>query len=381
MRRLILYCCTFIASATSVAQVKKAETVTFSGTTDTLYNNSYMVMYTREKKDSAMVTNGKFAFIIPYNGPGRYMFYSKYELTKKQGYSPFGILVSGPGIVNIEADMESMSKTKVSNVPDNDLYLNFNKVTFAARENIRQKLNERFGVDVIKNLRKGDAKYDEVVKFSSELNAANALVEGVRLEEFIKKNPSSFASVYLLYGMLGTLPVDQLQKLYGLLDNNYKTSSTSLDIAKKIQSMGLVAVGKTAPDFEQLDTAGNIVRLSSFRGQYVLLDFWASWCGPCRMENPNLVSAFKKYHSKGFTVLGVSLDQPGKRENWLKAINQDKLSWTNVSDLKFWDNAVAKLYGIQAIPQNFLLDKAGKIIAINIKGDDLNSKLAEIFPN
>ena len=121
------------------------------------------------------------------------------------------------------------------------------------------------------------------------------------------------------------------------------------------------------------------VALSSFRGKYVLVDFWASWCGPCRQENPNVVETFNKFNTKNFTVLGVSLDRPGQKSKWIDAIHEDKLTWTHVSDLKFWDNEVAKLYKVQSIPQNILLDPDGKIIAKNLRGPALEAKLCEIL--
>lgn len=197
---------------------------------------------------------------------------------------------------------------------------------------------------------------------------------------FVKSHPKSPVAVYALR-QAASWDFDPavVEPMFASLPSAARQWPSAVAFQKEIETAKKTAVGVQAMDFTQADTLGNAVSLSSFKGKYVFVDFWASWCGPCRVENPDVVKAFQKFKDKNFTILGVSLDREGQKERWMKAIHDDNLTWTHVSDLKYWDNAVAKQYGIRAIPQNFLLDPSGRIIARNLSGEELEVKLGEIL--
>ena len=204
--------------------------------------------------------------------------------------------------------------------------------------------------------------------------------KNIKNKQYLKDNASSPIAMFVLKQYAGyDINADDVEPMFLALPEQLRASPAGKDMIEKLETAKKTGVGKMAMDFTQNDTLGIPVSLSSFRGKYVLIDFWASWCGPCRQENPNVVKAFDAYNSKGFTVLGVSLDQPTAKDKWMKAIHDDKLTWTQVSDLKYWKNDVAVQYGIQAIPQNFLIDPQGKIVGKNLRGEALNKKLEALF--
>lgn len=195
---------------------------------------------------------------------------------------------------------------------------------------------------------------------------------------YAKSNPGSPLAMFALQQYAGwDIDADKAEPVYNSLSDKVKSYPSAKDFKENMEIAKKTGIGKFAMDFTQDDTLGKPVSLSSLKGRYVLIDFWASWCGPCRAENPNVVKVFNKYKDKGFHIIGVSLDRPGQKERWMKAIHEDGLYWTQVSDLKFWDNEVAKQYGIRAIPQNLLLDPQGKIIAKNVRGDELEQKVSD----
>jgi peroxiredoxin len=239
-----------------------------------------------------------------------------------------------------------------------------------------------------------DRKLDSLTQAGSTDSLINALQEErVQVaaktksifEEALKKSKNPALSMFVLgyYQTTANNPAYQLDALSNeevkKIVNDLATSYSDHKGIASIRQQLAGAEGTMAPEFSLPDTEGKEVKLSSFQGKYVLVDFWASWCRPCRDENPNVVKAYNRFKDKNFTILGVSLDKPGQKDKWLKAIKDDKLAWNHVSDLMEWNSAVVPLYKIEGIPHNVLLDPTGKIIAEKLYGNSLEEKLAEVL--
>jgi len=325
-----------------------------------------------DRKDSVQSVAGGFKFQLDIEeGKGNVFIFSiGKDFNVRNSYI---VLFLDKGNVTIKADSADFKDAKISgNATATDLQA-YNSA-MQANEYIKKapdlmtKANELYKQNDTIALKDVEKQLDEIDSVRTELN-----------KEWIKKHTSSPVSAYVLARLKYSLSDSELEKTYDQLAASATDNFPAKNIKHGIDVNKLTGIGRPALDFTQADTAGKPVSLKDFKGKYVLLDFWASWCGPCREENPNVVAAYNKYKDKNFTVLSVSLDQPTGKERWLAAIHKDGLTWTHVSDLKFWSNAVAKEYAIESIPANFLLDPNGVIIGKDLRGDDLNNKLAEVL--
>ena len=216
----------------------------------------------------------------------------------------------------------------------------------------------------------GSTATDQFTEFQKTRN--------IKIEELIQKQPASIVSAFILYRFYSNrLSSEELEKDIALLDRSLDNTQYVQLLKELVPVLAKRRIGSSAPDFTLNDPNGTPVKLSAHFGKYLLIDFWAAWCGPCRRENPNVVKTFNKYKDKGFEVFGVSFDR--SKDAWIKAIKDDGLAWTQVSDLAFWNSAPGKLYGIRTIPSNVLIDPKGNIIARNLYGAELDQKLGELL--
>jgi peroxiredoxin len=313
--------------------------------------------------DSSISLNGTFEFTGNVKIPDVYYI----SLPGKQNKAMIFLENSQIGF---SAHADTLWKPRIKGSAVHDEYIAF-----------QQSISEIYGKarDLYAGYQQADQAGDEETaeKIEREMYAVDDEVQEFQ-ETYLDEHPASFIAPFIVQNLHYGKEANEIEPLLAKLDPSLKGSSLVGNISRRVEILKTVAIGMPAPEFTQTDSQGNPVSLSSFKGKYLLINFWAAWCPPCRAENPNVVSAYQKYNSKGFEVLGVSLDK--SRERWLKAVQDDRLSWTQVSDLKYWSNEAVGLYGISSIPSNLLLDPDGVIIRKNLRGDDLHSVLAALLP-
>ncbi len=375
MIKQFLFVCSLFTVATLIAQDKK---VTVNGNLPA-YTKKYNVLLSWNNgngAEEAKLVDGKFTINAEVSGPM---------------LATISIEEANP-VAGKKFDMAEYRKNNLT------LFLDEGTITISSKTGLNDA--EVKGSAVVNDY----YKYQQQTKSLTELEnkigdlyygygqaknmaATNTLMEMFNLHQqlvgaeqlkFVKNNPSSPIALYMVEQALGMdMDAAKAEPMFLLLSEQLRTSAKGKEIQEMIEVGKKSMVGATAPDFSQPDANGKMISLSSFKGKYVLIDFWASWCGPCRSESPNLVKAYERFKTKNFEIFGVSLDQT--KDKWLKAIKDDNYSWPQAGDMKGWENAAARQFGVMGIPFNMIVDPNGVVVARNLRGEALEKKLEEIL--
>ena len=391
MRKIVLS--VLVISLLASCKNKDGKSFTVSGV---LHNAPSKVVYIEEfnittgqktlKDSSSIAADGKFSISLNTTKD------AICNLRLQNESSPFVTIINDASKINLEVDFNK--RTDFCNVTGSNASKSIQEYLGKITGMQRDRFTIYFQIDSLKK-NNGDSLLiqDLSIKQQQIVNE-----EKTYTQQTIQQSTNSSLSFFILssyYAMardpnfrvngftdpeVVALLTDVLNKFPDRTDIAGIRNSMEAEIQRAIAATPKsIWVGRQAPEISLPDTKGRTVKLSSFRGKYVLVDFWASWCGPCRHENPNVVQAFNQFKNKNFTVLGVSLDRPGQKENWINAIKEDNLTWTHVSDLKFWQSEVVPVYQVSSIPYNVLVDPDGKVVAENLRGSALEQKLQEVL--
>ncbi len=359
-----------------------------TGTAEGIENGKTVILETQDEtgmllaKDTVKVENGKFEM------KGKITETAFYAIKLEGGKAPIAFILEEGEEVNIEINKDSIQKSKVSGTYNNDEYVKFTEelakiqkklVDFQTKNTtVMQAAQQANDTAVVKKL------MQEFGKIQQEVGEASK----AKYLSYPESHPKSYISVLILQGMLNdpSTDVKKAETMYiGLNDKikNTKSGKAVKEALAKLKSVPTAppAIGgaKWRTDFSAPNPAGKVVSLKENLGKITIVDFWASWCGPCRKENPNMVALYKEFHSKGLNIIGVSLDKEAKA--WKEAIAKDQLNWVQISNLKHWDEPIARQYNVESIPATFILDASGNVIAKDLRGADLRNKIESLIAN
>ncbi|BAX80712.1 TlpA disulfide reductase family protein [Labilibaculum antarcticum] len=350
----------FLGSCTSADQYKLTGKV--EGMTEGKVYLSKLQDNKLVKTDSTEMTANGFSFEGTVTSPDLYYI----ELEGQRG--AIQVFLENTAIA-VDANVENLREAKVVGSSNQDILTAFGELQKGYQEKQQALYPEHQKAAEAKNQVAMDSIEAEFNKSKADMFSAS--------KEFLKLNRNTVAAAFVAYRISSPLEVAEMEEIYALLGEDAQKSSYATLIKDKIEVLKNVAIGQPAPDFTLNTPEGVPMSLSSLKGQIVLIDFWASWCGPCRGENPNVVKMYKELHPKGVDILGVSLDND--KGKWLKAIEDDGLIWNHVSDLKGWGSSAAKLYGVNGIPATVVVDQNGLIVAKNLRGDELKAAIEKLI--
>src|SRR5690554_130672 len=359
-------------SLTFVSCQDPSNTYTMEGEAMGFDNGAEILVYSfvnRQPKliDTLIVNDGKFSATYPNQ--------QNYTLNFLRPKSVNGTIIYFLGDKNLTATLyiDSIQTSRILGGTQNKAYAEF-RDGMAKFELRKQESMQKFQEAQASNDSAAIAKLQ-----SDNLNLIEE--ENAFKREFLDKYKNTLFSIMLLTEMVQQqgITVTEASKYLENIDSKLAESEITQDFKQTLESMRGVDIGVKAPDFSAPTPEGDMLALSDILGKYTIIDFWASWCRPCRVENPNVVRVYNKYHDKGLNIISVSLDQPGQRDKWLQAIEDDKMDWHHVSNLQFWNDPVARQYNIRSIPATFLLDENGVIIDKDLRGAALEAKIASLL--
>ena len=319
--------------------------------------------------DTVMVKDGKFEIDLP-----KVDFETLNILTLEGGRGNV-IFINENEPITATVYKDSLRSSKVEGGKSNELFNDYVSEIKSLRAEM-QKMVEQYQANN-PNLRQNPALMQEIQQKQKELQENNT----GKFQKMISENPQSLVSALILSDMMNgkSLSTNEFKELFENLDEEVKNSEIGKQLNETIQKATATAVGSKAPEFSAPTPEGDQLALKDALGKITIVDFWASWCKPCRIENPNVVKLYNEYHDKGLNIIGVSLDKNGQKDKWLKAIEDDGLTWQHVSNLQYWQGPVAQLYNVRSIPATFILDENGVIIAKDLRGEALRAKVSEML--